>query len=152
MFTTTFVPTHAASHEPSTPPHTDHQTDGPTTLYTGPTTIPPVKPANTQICKGKKEGEFIIDPHDPHVYYECTGRGLAYKFTCPHGLIFNTEKHICDFDPHGPTVRPTRDPKQPTSKFDCSGKTDGMYPDEHDKHKFHICSGKKEPFYIILLN
>ncbi|KAH9398132.1 hypothetical protein TYRP_019138 [Tyrophagus putrescentiae] len=126
------------SEPPTTPPHTNHET-APTTIYTGPTTVPPVRPANTTICKGHKEGEYIIDPKDPHVYYECNGRGLAYKFTCPHSLIFNQEKHICDFDPHASTVRPTRDPKTPGSNFDCTNKPDGMYPDPKDKTVFHQC-------------
>lgn len=102
-----------------------------------PTTTAFPKPDRT-VCKGHKEGEFVLDPHDSHIYYECTSNGFGYKFTCPHGLIFDVLKKACVFDPKGPTVRP---PDHGGSKFDCKGKSDGFYPDEHDKNKFHECTG-----------
>lgn len=105
------------------------------------TTATTATPPNMTICKSHKPGDFIPDPTDKHYYYECGQRGTAYRFKCSSNLIFNKEKNVCDFDPNVDKPKPTADPSNHSKTFSCEGKKDGFYPDEHDRHKFHECSG-----------
>lgn len=108
----------------------------PTTLPSEETTEPYTPPPINRICKGHPSGTYIVDPSNHSIFYECGDHGRVYRFECPDNLVFDVVKHICVFDENATTERV---PDHGKSKFDCRGKKDGYYPDEHDKHIFHQC-------------
>lgn len=60
-----------------------------------------IAPVDTRfLCKGHKDGEFLPDPTNPHVFYECS-KMKALKFQCPKStdgqLIFDKVKKVCVF-------------------------------------------------------
>ncbi|XP_055856188.1 probable chitinase 10 [Episyrphus balteatus] len=48
-------------------------------------------------CRGKKVGSFVRDPYSCDKFYYCGPDETAIVVDCPHEMIFNDEKEICDF-------------------------------------------------------
>ncbi|XP_055905710.1 probable chitinase 10 [Eupeodes corollae] len=47
-------------------------------------------------CSGKEPGKFVRDPYSCDKFYYCGPDETAVVVDCPHGMIFNDEKEICD--------------------------------------------------------
>ncbi|XP_071132083.1 probable chitinase 10 isoform X1 [Mytilus edulis] len=132
---TTSQPTQAATTaQPTQAPTTAQPTQAPTTAQ--PTQAPttespggcgaPVKCAN---------GKFYADACDPKVYYQC-GHGIAHKYRCGTGTVWDSSKNICNWDY---IVNPTT--PDPCAPKDC---VEGhMYGDSCDDQSYYICFGGK---------
>ncbi|XP_076075265.1 putative chitinase 10 isoform X1 [Mytilus galloprovincialis] len=141
---TTAKPTQAPTTAQPTPaPTTAKPTQAPTTAQTthAPTTSQPTQAPTTKIPGGCgapvncANGKFYVDACDPKVYYQC-GHGIAHKYKCGTGTLWDSSKNICNWDY---IVNPTTpDPCAPT---DC---VEGhMYGDSCDDQSYYICFGGK---------
>lgn len=42
-------------------------------------------------------GQYLTDPYDPAVFYQCDANALPLRFECPRDLEFNPYKNVCDW-------------------------------------------------------
>uniref|UniRef100_UPI00358F7254 chondroitin proteoglycan-2-like n=1 Tax=Myxine glutinosa TaxID=7769 RepID=UPI00358F7254 len=64
------------------------------------------------------------DPYNAHSFYQCINNE-AFKFTCPDGLVFNSNSKVCDWE---------------VDTGYCAGRPNGNYYVPYDDTKFYMCS------------
>ncbi|VDM41817.1 unnamed protein product [Toxocara canis] len=111
-------------------------------------------------CAGRRDG--VYSGKCSATYILCSN-GVAYSFSCPRGLVYNTQKASCDYSANVPACfgggsitsgrvaafttmpshMPAREALRPTAAVvvgGCSNKPDGNYPDRPCASTFYTCS------------
>jgi Chitin binding Peritrophin-A domain len=74
----------------------------------------------TDVCLKKESGALVSHPYNCNAFYQCSERS-ATLFTCPSGLLFNSETRSCDQPENTKCVRST-------SRLCCGTRPSGCCP------------------------